>query len=63
MIAPLKIIIEPDKIKTRSLFSESQTTCGTKPINPAKLAPSPIETNKLGKAQQIIVPNDVNKER
>ena len=53
----------PEREKTKILFSESHTIWGNIPTKPAKAAPIPIETSKLGKAQQKIVPKDVNKER
>jgi len=56
-------IIKPETLKTRILFSESQTICGNTPINPANAAPIPIETKRLGSAQQIMVPKDENNDR
>jgi len=40
---------------------DNHTICGKTEINELNAAPAPIETNKAGRAQQIIVPPLVNK--
>ena len=55
------IIIKPAIIKTPTLCSDSQISCGTLATNPASTAPAPSVTNSAGKAQQINVPKEVNK--
>lgn len=57
----LKLIIINEPRKTGNLFSESQINSGKVETNPTIVAPSPIETNKAGSAQQISVLIDVNK--
>jgi len=46
---------------TGSLFSESQISEGKVETNPTMVAPSPMETNRAGSAQQISVLIEVNK--
>ncbi len=55
--------MSPETPNTRILFSDNHTICGKIPIRPAKVAPIPIDTSRLGSAQQMIVPKDENKDR
>ena len=43
------------------LYSETLVIHGTAPINPAKTAPRPSETNNAGNAQQSKVPTEVKR--
>ena len=45
------------------LYTERITNCGNTEINELKAAPAPIETNRVGSAQQKIVPLLANKVR
>jgi len=62
-IKPDRAIIRPANKNTQILFFPSHVICGTVSIMPAITAPAPILTSKAGRAQQISVPVDVNREK